>query len=146
MEFPHWAPLTAVNVLLFICVVLPTKLLMNLSNQEQGQVQALAGPLWIPFDWCLYRRTDYICIGQCVISPSAFRYCLCVNLTVLLLQAPRIFFTVYPIIIVTCLSLSQLCMLIVKGILSNGYKQTVICLVVISILVSVHLDTCICCW
>ncbi len=137
VELPHWASLTVVNVIIFIGVLLPTTLLMNISvlvaliksKVKYKPLLVLFGSLLIGV--CIDKVI--ICVGQCVISPSAFRYCRCVKLTVVLFQAPRIFFTVYPIIIVTCLSLSQLWL--VKGKLSNSYKQTVICLV-ISVFVS----------
>ena len=137
VEFPHWAPLTAVNVLLFIGVLLPTTLLMNISvlvaliksKVKYKPLLVLFGSLLI----CVCIDKLIICVGLCVISPSAFRYCLCAKLTIILFQASRVFFTAYSIIIVTCLSLSQLCL--VKGILPNNYKQTIICLVV-SVLVS----------
>ena len=137
VEFPHWAPLTAVNVIIFIGVLLPTTLIMNISvlvaliksKIKYKPMLVLFGSLLIGV--CIDKVI--ICVGQCVISPSAFRYCHCVKLTVLLFQASRVFFTVYSTIIVTCLSLSQLCL--VKRILSNNYKQPLICLV-ISFLVS----------
>ena len=117
IEFPLWIPLTTVNLFLFIGVLLPTTILMNVSvlvtliksNVKHKPLLVLFGSLLIGV--CTDKL--FICVDQCVNSPASIRYCHCTRWTILPLQAPRVFFTVYSIVAVTCLSVVQL--LTMKG-------------------------------
>ena len=125
LEFPLWMPLTAVNLILFIGVLLPTTLLMNISvlaaliksKVKHKPLLVLFGSLLVGV--CIDKLL--VCVDQCVNSPATIRYCHCTTWMIVLLQAPRAFFTVYSIVAVTCLSVAQL--LTMKG-KQNGYKQS----------------------
>ncbi len=69
-----------------------------------------------------------VCIGQCIISPNAFRYCLCDMWSIIVFQLPRLFFATYTILILTCLSVTLLCLM--KGKLVKELKHIVVSLVV----------------
>ncbi len=132
IEFPPWRQLTAVNILLYFGVLLSTTLVMNISvlialiksKVKYKPLLVLFGSLLITV--CIEKLI--VCIGQCVLSPNTYRYCLCDKLTVLVFQVPRIFFATYTIIIVTCLSITQLCLM--KGKPVNDCKLITTCLVI----------------
>ncbi len=126
VEFPPWRQLTAVNILLYVGgVLLPTTLVMNISvlialmksKVKYKPLLFLFGSLLVSV--CVEKLI--VCIGQCIISPNAFRYCLCDIWIVLVFQVPRVFFATYSIIIVTCVSLMQLCLM--RGNLVNDLKH-----------------------
>ncbi len=129
MEFPPWRPLTAVNLLLFIAVLLPITLIVNISvfialiksKVKCKPLLILFGSLLLGV--CLDKLL--ICIDESVNSPSTIRYCYCERWTILLLQIPRIFFTVYSVVAVNCLGIMQL--LVMKG-KQSSYKQTFFCM------------------
>ncbi len=125
IEFPLWIPLTTVNLFLFIGVLLPTTILMNVSvlvaliksKVKHKPLLVLFGSLLIGV--CIDKL--FICVDQCVNSPASIRYCHCTRWTIVPLQAPRVFFTVYSIVAVTCLSVVQLLTMKGKRI---GYKHS----------------------
>ena len=125
IEFPLWIPLTTVNLFLFIGVLLPTTIFMNVSvlvaliksKVKHKPLLVLFGSLLIGV--CIDKL--FICVNQCVNSPASIRYCHCTRWTIVPLQAPRVFFTVYSIVAVTCLSVVQLLTMKGKRI---GYKHS----------------------
>ena len=125
IEFPLWIPLTTVNLFLFIGVLLPTTILMNVSvlvaliksKVKHKPLLVLFGSLLIGV--CIDKL--FVCVDQCVNSPASIRYCHCTRWTIVPLQAPRVFFTVYSIVAVTCLSVVQLLTMKGKRI---GYKHS----------------------
>ena len=125
LEFPLWVPLTAVNLLLFLGVLLPTTLLLNISVLVALiKSKVKCKPLLVLFGYLLIGVCIdklIVCVDQCVNSPASIRYCHCTRWTIVPLQAPRVFFTVYSIVAVTCLSVVQL--LTMKG-KQNGYKRS----------------------
>ncbi len=136
VEFPLWRPFTAINFLLFIGVLLPITLITNISvftaliksKIRYKPLLVLFGSLLLGV--CL----DKLIIGidQCANSVSTIRYCHCERWRKIPLQAPRIFFTGYSVVAVTCLSIMQL--LVMRG-KRNGYKQAFFCMIV-SVLVA----------
>ncbi len=131
VEFPPWRQLTAVNILLYVGVLLPTTLVMNISvlialmksKVKYKSLLILFGSLLITV--CIEKLI--LCVGQCVLSPNAFRYCLCNELTVLVFQVPRVFFGTYAVIIITCMSLTQLSLM--KGKIVS-YSKIIACLII----------------
>ena len=79
IEFPLWIPLTTVNLFLFIGVLLPTTILMNVSvlvaliksKVKHKPLLVLFGSLLIGV--CIDKL--FICVDQCVNSPASIRYC-----------------------------------------------------------------------
>ena len=71
-----------------------------------------------------------ICVHESAISPSNIGYCVCNELTLVLLSIPRVFFVGYSAVAVTCQSVLQL--LIMKGHqeLQDSYKKSFGCLVI----------------
>ncbi len=136
VEFPLWKPLTAINLLLFVGVLLPTTLLMNISvfialiksKVTYKPLLVLYGSLLLGV--CLDKLI--ISVEQCANSPAAIRYCHCGRWRMIPLQAPRVFFAVYSMVVVNSLSILQL--LVIKR-KQNSYKQTFFCMA-ISILVA----------
>ncbi len=96
VEFPPWRVLTAVNIFLFVGVLLPTTLVMNISvlialvksKVKYKPLLVLFGSLLISV--CIEKLI--VCVGQCIISPNAFRYCQCDMFAVILFQVSRVFF------------------------------------------------------
>ena len=132
LEFPLWRPLVSFNLSLFVGVLLPTTLFMNISvfvallksKINHKPLLVLYGSLLLGV--CVDKIL--ICVDQIVNSPSYMRYCECMNFTLVTLAMPRIFFIVYFIVVVTCQSVLQL--LVMKGNqeVQNSYKKSVGCL------------------
>ena len=124
VEFPLWIPLTSVNLVLFIGVLLPTTILINVSVLVALiKSKVKHKPLLFLFRFLLIGVCIdklLICVDQCVNSPASIRYCHCTTWMIVPLQAPRVFFTVYSIVAVTCLSVVQLLTMKGKRI---GYKH-----------------------
>ncbi len=132
LEFPLWIPLASFSLSLFVGVLLPTTLFMNISvfvallksRINHRPLLVLYGSLLLGV--CVDKIM--ICVDQIVNSPNIIRYCECVNVTLVTLAIPRIFFIVYFVVVVTCQSVLQL--LVMKGQQEwqNSYKRSVGCL------------------
>lgn len=141
MEFPLWKPLVFTNLSLFVGVLLPVTLFMNItaiialvkSKVRHKPLLVLYGSLLLGV--CVDKLL--ICVDQIVNSPSIIRYCNCLDVTLLALAIPRIYFIAYSVIVVTCQSVLQL--LVIKGHQEwqSGYKRSVGCLILSTVIATV---------
>ena len=69
------------------------------------------------------------CVNESVNTSRAISYCVCSELTLVMLTLPRVFFVVYSVVVVTCQSVLQL--LIMKGYeeLQDSFKRSIGCLI-----------------
>ena len=140
LEFPLWKPLVAVNIILFVGILVPITFFINLSvfaalvktDNTNKPLLVLFGSLLIGL--CIDKLI--ICLSRVINSPGSIRYCICLNLVISLFSAPRAFLTVYSVVTVTCQSVLQL--LIIKGRTKwkTSYKRSFAC-VLLSATVSV---------
>ena len=130
-EFPLWQPLVAVNILLFVGLLVPVTLFVNLSvfaaliktDTTNKLLIVLSGSLLIGL--CIDKLL--VCVDQIVNSPIIIRYCICMNLSLSILSTPRAFFIVYSVVTVTCQSVLQLLVLMGKSKWRKSYKRNLAC-------------------
>ena len=131
LEFPFWKPLVAVNVLLFVGILVPVTLFVNLSvfvalfktDTTNKPLLILSGSLLIGL--CIDKL--FVCVDQVVNSPTIIRYCICMDLSLAFLSTPRAFFIVYSVIAVTCQSVLQLLVLTGRKKWRTSYKRSLAC-------------------
>ena len=134
LEFPLWRPLVAVKLSLYWGVLIPITLFFNISlfvalvrsTMKHKPLLVLYGSLLLGL--CVDKLLA--CLDESVTSPSSIGYCVCLELTYVLLSLPKVFFIVYSPIAVTCQSVLQL--LIMKGRQQwqDSYKRSFGCLIV----------------
>ena len=124
----------AVNLLLFWGVLLPITLFFNISlfvallrsTMKHKPLLVLYGSLLLGL--CVDKLM--ICVHESVISPSNIGYCVCDELTLVLLSIPRVFFVGYSVVAVTCQSVLQLLIMKRSQKWQNSYKRSIGCLVI----------------
>ena len=134
LEFPLWRPLVAVKLSLYWGVLLPITLFFNISlfvallrsTMKHKPLLVLYGSLLLGL--CVDKLLA--CLDESVTSPSSIGYCVCIDLALILLSLPKVFFVVYSAVVVTCQSVLQL--LIMKG--RQGWqdstKRSIACLII----------------
>ena len=131
----------AVKLLLFWGVLLPITLFFNISlfvallrsTMKHKPLLVLYGSLLLGL--CVDKLM--ICVYESVVSPYTIGYCVCIDLALVLLSLPRVFFVVYSVVVATCQSVLQL--LIMKGNqqCQDSYKRSIGCLIVSAVLATV---------
>ena len=134
LEFPLWRPLVAVKLSLLWGVLLPITLFFNISlfvalmrsTMKHKPLLVLYGSLLLGL--CVDKLMA--CVDESVTSPSSIGYCVCIDLALILLSMPKVFFVVYSAVVVTCQSVLQL--LIMKGRQEwqDSTKRSIGCLIV----------------
>lgn len=131
IEFPLWKPLIFTDLFLFVGVLAPVTLFMNISvfvallrsQINHRPLLVLYGSLLIGL--CVDKLL--ICVDQIVNSPVVLRYCECMNTTLILLSLPRFFFLVYSIVVVTCQSVLQLLVMKGRQKWQKSFKRNICC-------------------
>ena len=117
LELPLWRPLVAVTLSLFWGVLLPITLFFNISlfvaliksTTKHKPLMVLYGSLLLGL--CVDKLL--ICVHESSKISNSIGYCVCTELTLVLLSLSRVFFVVYSVVVITCQSVLQL--LIMKG-------------------------------
>ena len=124
----------AVKLSLYWGVLLPITLFFNISlfiallrsTMKHKPLLVLYGSLLLGL--CVDKLLA--CVDESVNSPSNIGYCVCIDLALVLLNLPRVFFVAYSVVVVTFQSVLQL--LIMKGRQKwqNSYERSIGCLIV----------------
>ena len=134
LEFPLWRPLVAIQLSLFWGVLLPTTLFFNISlfvalvrsTMKHKPLLVLYGSLLLGL--CVDKLLA--CVQETVNSPSSIGYCVCIDLANVLLLLPKIFFSVYSVVVVTCQSVLQLLIMKRRHSWQDSTKRSIGCLIV----------------
>ncbi len=129
-EFPYWQPLVAIDIILYLAVILPSTLFWNLTVFTAFIKSKLGNkPLTVLYSSLLLM----LCvdkIGQCIItvtvSPDLLS-CTCNIIAFSIANSFGAFSTVFSVLIITCQSLLQL--QIIRGKKQwNSYRRIIPCI------------------
>ena len=134
LEFPLWRPLVAVKLSLYWGVLLPITLFFNISlfvalvrsTMKHKPLLVLYGSLLLGL--CVDKLLSSV--DESVNSSSSIGYCVCIDLTHILLSLPKAFFVSFSTVTVTCQSVLQLLIMKNHHKWQDSTKRSIGCLIV----------------